>query len=106
MVKIVTDSGTGSGVIYEVESGSGAALILTNRHVIEGASRFSAVVNDSMTYEATLRGFDTNVDLAVLRICCDNGLSSAQLVRSDDVSIGDRVYALGYPLGSKFYSRY
>ena len=100
MVKIVTDNSTGSGVIYEVDSGSGAALVLTNRHVIEGASRISAVVNDTVTYDATLRGFDANVDLAVLRICCDNDFSSAQLVRSDDVSIGDRVYALGYPLGA------
>ena len=100
VVKIVTDSSTGSGVIYEVDSESGAALILTNRHVIEGASRISAVVNDADTYDATLRGFDANVDLAVLRICCDDGFSSAQLVRSDDASIGDRVYALGYPLGA------
>ena len=47
VVKIVTDNSTGSGVIYEVDSGSGAALVLTNRHVIEGASRISAVVNDT-----------------------------------------------------------
>lgn len=100
MVKIVTDSGTGSGVIYEVDARSGGALILTNRHVIEGASRISAVVTDTVRYDATLRGFDGDVDLAVLRICCNTGLSSAQLVKSGSVAIGDRVYALGYPLGA------
>ena len=100
MVKIVTDSGTGSGVIYDVDSATGAALILTNRHVIEGASRISAVVTDTVRYDATLRGFDGDVDLAVLRICCNTGLSSAQLVKSGSVAIGDRVYALGYPLGA------
>ena len=100
MVKIVTDSVTGSGVIYDVDSATGVALILTNRHVIEGASRISAVVTDTVRYDATLRGFDGDVDLAVLRICCNTGLSSAQLVKSGSVAIGDRVYALGYPLGA------
>ena len=99
MVKIVTDSGTGSGVIYEVDARSGAALILTNRHVIEGASRISAVVTDTVSYDATLRGYDESVDLAVLRVCCNAGFSAAKLVESGDVAIGDRVYALGYPLG-------
>lgn len=100
MVKIVTDSGSGSGVVYEVDARSGAALILTNRHVIEGASRISAVVSDSMTYAAELRGYDSDVDLAVLRICCDTGFSAADIARSGSVAIGDRVYALGYPLGA------
>ena len=100
MVKIVTDSGTGSGVIYEVDARSGAALILTNRHVIEGASRISAVVTDTVSYDATLRGYDGNVDLAVLRICCNTGFSSAQFVESGSVATGDRVYALGYPLSA------
>ena len=100
MVKIVTDSGTGSGVIYDVDSATGAALILTNRHVIERASRISAVVSNNIRYDATLRGFDGDVDLAVLRICCDVGFSTAQLVEVGSVSIGDRVYALGYPLGA------
>ena len=100
VVKIVTDTGTGSGVIYDVDSATGAALILTNRHVIEGASRISALVTDTVRYDATLRGFDGDVDLAVLRICCNTGLSSAQLVKSGSVAIGDRVYALGYPLGA------
>ena len=99
MVKIVTDIAFGSGVIYEVDSATGAALILTNRHVIEGASRISAVVTDTTTYDATLRGYDGNVDLAVLRVCCNAGFSAAKLVESGDVAIGDRVYALGYPLG-------
>ena len=99
VVKIVTDTTTGSGVIYDVDSATGAALILTNRHVIEGASRISAVVTDTTTYDATLRGYDGNVDLAVLRVCCNAGFSAAKLVESGDVAIGDRVYALGYPLG-------
>ena len=100
VVKITTNSSTGSGVIYEVDSGSGAALILTNRHVIEDATRISVVVSDIATYDATLLGLDEDVDLAVLRICCNRGFSSAQLVESGEVAIGDRVYALGYPLGA------
>ena len=100
MVKIVTDRATGSGVIYEVDSATGAALVLTNRHVVEGASRISAVVTDTVSYDATLRGYDESVDLAVLRICCNAGFSYAQLVEVGSVSIGERVYALGYPLGA------
>ena len=98
MVKIVTDNDSGSGVIYKVDPASGAALILTNRQLVESASRLSAVVieKDVVTYDATVRGFDGNVDLAVLQICCNMSFSVAQLANSGSVSPGDRVYALGY----------
>ncbi len=97
MVKIVANDSTWSGVIYKVDSASGAALILTNRHVIDEASRITVMVADAASYDATLLGYDEIVDLAVLRICCNERFSHAQLVESGGVVPGDRVYALGYP---------
>ena len=100
VVKIVANDSTWSGVIYKVDSASGAALILTNRHAIDGASRITVVVADAVSYEATQLGYDEDVDVAVLRICCNKRFSHAQLVKSGGVAIGDRVYALGYPFAN------
>ena len=69
VVKVSTASGTGSGVIVEVES-NGSALVVTNYHVIEGGGAVDVLVNDSDRYGATVLGFDASKDLAVLRICC------------------------------------
>ena len=100
VVKIVANDSTWSGVIYKVDSASGAALILTNRHVIDRASRITVMVSDAVSYDATLLGYDEDVDVAVLRICCNKRFSHAQLVKSGGVAIGDRVYALGYPFAN------
>ena len=97
VVKIVANDSTWSGVIYKVDSASGAALILTYRHGIDRASRITVVVSDAVSYDATLLGYDEDFDLAVLRICCNKHFSHAQLVKSGGAAIGDRVYALGYP---------
>ena len=65
VVRIRTDKGSGSGVIFEVDDD--AALVLTNYHVIEDASDTQVEVNDSSTYSAELLGTDSVRDLAVLR---------------------------------------
>ena len=100
VVKIVTDRGIGSGVIYEVDMASGEARVLTSRHVIDRATEISIVVSDTDSYDATLHGFVGDVDLAVLGICCNMNFTPAQLVEAGGIAKGDRVYALGYPSGS------
>ncbi len=90
------DSGAGSGVIIE-KSG----FIVTNYHVIEGASSVTVRLTDGTEYVASLVGADESGDLAVLKINPeDKELVAASLGCSADLEVGEDVVALGNPLGS------
>jgi putative serine protease PepD len=89
------DSGTG---IVLNESG----LILTNDHVVEGASSLtvSAGETSSPTRTATLVGEEANNDLALIKVDPSGlGLKPLQMASSSSVQIGDSVYAIGNPYG-------
>ena len=87
----------GTGVIF-TEDG----YLVTNYHVISGCSACLVWVTDSYgvdtEYEAQLVGYDENNDLAVLKIDAI-ALPVAEFGVSDDLKVGDRVYAIGNPLG-------
>lgn len=85
--------GAGSGVIL-----SGDGYIVTNHHVIEGASTVKVRLSGGTTYEAALTGADEKTDLAVLKIQASN-LPAAKLTDSSKVRAGDFVFAVGNPLG-------
>ncbi len=89
-------SGAGSGVIIE-DSG----LIVTNYHVIEGANTVTVRLTDGEEYAASLIGYDSSGDLAVIKIDVgDKELTVASLGCSADLEVGENVVALGNPLGS------
>lgn len=96
VVRIRTDKGSGSGVIFEVDGL--IALVLTNHHVIEDANNIDVVVNDSSTFSATTLGMDSVRDLAVLRICCGS-FRALSFGNVSELNPGDEVFAMGYPLG-------
>lgn len=85
--------GAGSGVIL-TEDG----YIVTNHHVIDGASTIKVRLNNGQTYTAELTGTDAKTDLAVLKINTV-GLSPAKLADSSKVRVGNFVIAIGNPLG-------
>ena len=85
--------GAGSGVILS-EDGT----IVTNNHVVEGASRITVRTKDGTEYEATLVGADSKTDVAVLKIDA-TGLTPAVLGDSDSLIVGEYVMAIGNPLG-------
>ena len=91
-----TTTGSGSGVIFTSEG-----HIITNYHVIEGASSVKVVLNTGDEYEATLVGADERTDLAVIKINASN-LSVAVLGDSSNVEAGEKVVAIGNPLGQEF----
>ena len=97
VVRIVTNLGSGSGVIYS-RSTDGGVYVLTNYHVIEGSARVDIVVGDSTTYPATIRGIDAGRDLAVLEICCGE-FTVVPLGTSVDPSPGSEIVVIGYALG-------
>ncbi|HSC26301.1 MAG TPA: Do family serine endopeptidase [Vicinamibacterales bacterium] len=87
------ERGLGSGVIVRPDG-----YILTNHHVIDGATAVKVELTDGRTFDARVVGSDAPSDLAVLRIDGDN-LATLALADSDAVRVGDVVLAVGNPLG-------
>lgn len=86
-------TGVGSGVFFD-----GQGHILTNHHVIAGASRIRVSLADGRTFPGTLVGSDAQTDLAVVRVQGDN-LPRAELGDSDRLQVGEWVVAIGHALG-------
>ncbi|MEI2719345.1 MAG: trypsin-like peptidase domain-containing protein [Gemmatimonadales bacterium] len=89
---------------FEVSSGSGFIVssdgyIITNHHVIEGASSVKVGLLDGRTFDATVVGSDKDTDVGVLKIDA-TGLVPAALGSSDAVRVGEWVLAIGNPLGA------
>ncbi|WP_393081260.1 S1C family serine protease [Streptomyces sp. LN704] len=88
-------SSTGSGVI--ITSGG---EIVTNNHVVSGASAIKVRLNDGKSYTAKVVGTDSKKDLALIAVAdAPSGLKVATLGNSDGVQVGDDVVAIGSPEG-------
>ena len=85
--------GTGSGVLYAPDG-----YLMTNSHVVAGASQISAKLTDGRQFAATLIGDDPATDLAILRLA-GNQFPYAELGRSATLRVGQLVVAIGNPLG-------
>ena len=96
VVRISTAGGTGSGVIFDTQGQTG--YVITNHHVIEGASQVTVVVNDSDNYPGTVLGSDSVRDLAVVRICCGR-FHKLEFGDASRLKTGDEIIAIGYALG-------
>ena len=88
----------GSGIIY-TEDG----YIITNAHVVEGASLIKVVLDNEDVYEAKLVSIDVDTDLALIKIEA-NGLTAIEIGDDDKLAVGDFVMAVGNPGGSEFSS--
>ncbi|MEQ1829114.1 MAG: Do family serine endopeptidase [Pirellula sp.] len=87
------DNGLGSGVIVSPDG-----YILTNNHVVKGASVLEVVLSDERVFEAKVVGTDPRTDIAVLKIDA-TGLVAAPIGRSSAMEVGDWVIAIGSPFG-------
>lgn len=99
VVCVTADQGNGSASV-----GSGVVLtqsgyIVTNFHIIQGGVSLNVgLLSSTANYDAKLVGYDEELDLAVLKIEAQ-GLVPARLGSSDQLSVGDSVYAIGNPMG-------
>jgi serine protease Do len=83
---------SGSGVIV-----SSDGYIVTNNHVVDGATEIIVTLNDRKNYKARVIGTDANTDLALIKIE-GHDLKAMPLGNSDDARLGQWVLAIGYPL--------
>ena len=89
------ESGSGSGVLISEDG-----YVVTNNHVIEGATEIYVITNKGDEYKATLKGSDPRTDLAVLKI--EGTFPYATLGSSSDLEVGELAVAIGNPLGQEF----
>ena len=94
----VSPAGEGSGIIMSEDG-----YIITNAHVVEGATSLKVMTSDGETYEAQLVGSDTVTDLAVVKIDA-TGLTAAEFGSSEDLRVADKVMAIGNPGGHELSS--
>ena len=98
---------------YQSSGGAGTGIvltsngeILTNNHVINGATSISATdIGNGKTYSATVVGYDPVHDLAVLQLQNASGLQTASLADSSKVAVGDQVVAVGNAGGTRHPDR-
>ncbi|MBE0068921.1 S1C family serine protease [Thermoanaerobacterium thermosaccharolyticum] len=88
--------GSGSGIIINSQG-----YIVTNNHVVDGASKITVNLSDGRKFPAQLIGKDAKTDLAVLKINATN-LIPAKLGDSSKLEVGELAVAIGNPLGESF----
>lgn len=95
VVSIKTDVSQGTGFIITDDG-----YLVTNAHVMEGATRAMAITSDQETKALTPIGYNNEMDIALLKISGD--YDSLKFDDSDNVKIGEKVIAIGNPLGLSF----
>ena len=90
--------GSGSGVIIRPDG-----YIVTNNHVVNGASKIQVTLNNNEQYDATVVGTDPATDVAIIKVNADN-LPTIPMGDSDQLRLGEWVLAIGSPLGVQLRS--
>ena len=86
--------GVGSGFIVDSKG-----YILTNQHVVQGATRITVRLQSGEEFRGTVKGIDEETDVAVVKIDAPRELPTVKLGNSDDAQVGDWVLAIGSPFG-------
>ena len=90
--------GSGSGVIIRPDG-----YIVTNNHVVSGATKSTVTTNDNQKFDATVVGTDPATDVAIIKVDAEN-LPTLPMGDSDQLRLGEWVLAIGSPLGEQLRS--
>ena len=96
---VLTSSGT--GFVYKTEGDT--SYILTNNHVVNGASKVKVIFTNDKEVDVKVEGADVYSDLAVLSLKSSEIISVAEIGTSDDMRLGDTVFTIGAPLDTEYY---
>ena len=103
-IQVLDQSGSvtssGSGFVYSKDSKYG--YILTNSHVVSGATTVQGVLSNNNTVELKVLGTDSYTDLAVLRMDAKDVLQVASIGKSSNIKVGNTVFTVGSPMGSDY----
>ena len=91
---------TGSGFVYKTDDEYG--YLLTNHHVVDGATKITLIRSDDEEIEGTVLGSDSYLDLAVVRVAKKDVLDVASIGTSEKSKLGDTVFTVGSPLGYEY----
>ena len=91
-------NGIGSGFIYNNDG-----YIMTNSHVIEGASNIKVMLMSGDAVDATIIGDDEYADIAVIKIDKKYVTKVATLGSSESINVGDTVFTIGSPISGEYY---
>lgn len=91
---------SGSGFIYKKDNNYG--YIMTNHHVIEGASKVIITLSNDDQVEGTVTGSDKYLDLAVVKIDVSHVTQVAKLGNSENMNLGDTIFTVGSPVGYEY----
>ncbi len=97
-----TPKSSGSGFVFKTDDSY--AYIITNNHVVSNGDAFSATFTNDIMVKAELVGGDQFADIAVLKVDKDKILSTAEIGNTNDIRLGDTVFAVGAPLDSSAYA--
>jgi len=96
VVTVRTDISQGTGFIISEEG-----YVVTNEHVMAGAKAAGIFTyNEEDTYQVSLIGSDSEMDVSLLKI--EGNFEKLELANSDDIQVGEKVVAIGNPLGLQF----
>ncbi|PKM95534.1 MAG: protease [Firmicutes bacterium HGW-Firmicutes-1] len=101
------NEGSGSGIIFDIDNEN--LFVVTNHHVIDGASKVDVTFMGGDTFKAEILGYDSTMDIAVLSIDLDDiseeimaKIAVASFGNSDELKVGELAVAIGSPLGKAF----
>lgn len=97
VVSVKTNKGQGSGIMFDSRG-----YLITNKHVIDDASSINVIDYNSETYNVDVVGTASNTDLVVLKIISDKEFNYLEFEDISNIKVGDRVIAVGNPLGLSF----
>lgn len=105
MVKIYKNgkaSGSGSGFVYKKDDKYG--YVMTNHHVIEGATSITIKLTSEEEVDGTLLGSDEYLDIAIVRIPKEKVISVAKIGSSTDIELGEQVFTVGTPVSENYFN--
>jgi serine protease Do len=93
---------TGSGFVYKTDDDYG--YILTNDHVISGATDVKVLFSNDKREEVKVLGSDSYSDVALLRVNKESVVATAEIGSTEELKVGDTAFAVGAPLDSQAYA--